>query len=345
MSPIMFDLPPPPPYARDFPSRTPRGPLSPEVTSAVESCVEGEAASDRDSLVACLHAKGLSVGAMSAQGPSDIVLLAIGGHLPVGESFHFIVWSADGGRRWQDLKPQLPWGNGYQLVAGAFYDGLDRSHVPAEARQSDDGNLLAVTIGIMRNGSGGRGSMMLLANEGDYWRVVWDGGRDGGGYDLGHSVPQFVGEGIGDIRMTASSWQLKDDPKRDIFHEANSGPHRWFDQTWALVGERYVLESEEVVPSGYNTLVEFMYALKTDQAAAASLTSDDDLTSTAASLGLVQEPDDQGWSGWCDGKERSYIDPPCMVELPTGDHVRVYMVPEGDSWLISAIEPTEFSPS
>lgn len=185
---------------------------------------------------------------------------------------------------------------------------------------------------------------MLLANQGGQWQVVWDGGREGGGYNLAHATPQFVGDGIDEIRMTVSSWQFQDDPKRNVFGESNSGPHRYFEQTWTLDGERYVLEGEEVIPSGYNTVVEFMYALKTDEAMAATLTSGDNVVPTAVDLGLVQGPDDEDWYGWCDGQERSYIDPPCLVELPSGGHVRVFMVPDGDSWLISGIEPTEFSP-
>jgi hypothetical protein len=201
--------------------------------------------------------------------------------------------------------------------------------------------LLATTIHIYLGTSQVRAAAMLFAKSDGGWWVAWDGGREKALYELGHSTVIFGEQGMSGLTVEGSSWKLTGDPKRDVFHESNTGPHRWFEQTWALDGDAYVLQGQQVIPSGYNTLVEFVYALKVgDDARAASLTLDEALVQTAKDLGLVQSSAER-WSGWCDGQPRSYIEPPCIIELPSGDHVRVSMVPDGDSWLLSGIEPDE----
>lgn len=41
------------------------------------------------------------------------------------------------------------------------------------------------------------------------------------------------------------------------------GLHRWFNETWQRRGGSYVQVEKRVEPSPYNTLVEFLYALRT----------------------------------------------------------------------------------
>lgn len=314
----------------------------PATGSAVESCVRtlGEAITD-DTLVACIEGEGIEAAASVVAGSSDSILMATAGP-DYCRTYNFMIWRADDTWTVQDLTPQLPSGWDYRLVVDGPRNG---SAGGLEARLSGDGRLLAVTTVIAPCGSAPSGSVMLLVNEGDSWRVGWEGSRDAGRYNLSHTGPAFVGEGIDRVRIKGSSW-FRDDPQREVFGEGNAGSHRWFVQTWVLRGEAYVLESEVVVPSAYNTLVEFMYALKTDDLLrAASLTTNDELIRTAGELGLVQGPDDRDWHAWCGDIVGAWAEPPCIVELPSelpfSERVRVDMVPDGDSWLISAIERSQ----
>jgi hypothetical protein len=153
---------------------------------------------------------------------------------------------------------------------------------------------------------------------------------------LAHTQAQFVGEGIDNIKVTGSSWNLRD-PQREIFHESNPGPHRYFDETWTLTGDEYVLAEKHVRPSAYNTLVEFVYRLSTgNEPGAATLVTDETLEETAKRLGLVQNPLGQEWLTNLD--RNTVCCGPIQVLEGSAAGVVVSFVQQGDNWLISDIQ-------
>jgi hypothetical protein len=148
----------------------------------------------------------------------------------------------------------------------------------------------------------------------------------------------FAGVGIDGIRIVGSSWRLDDDPKRRTFHESNAGPHRYFEQLWVQLGDEYELREERVIPSAYNALVEFVYRLGSgDDVGATALVTNASLVATAKELGLMKDPGEPEWYGWC-GDARLDAKPPCTVERPDGQRFTVNATKRDRDWLISAIE-------
>jgi hypothetical protein len=194
-------------------------------------------------------------------------------------------------------------------------------------------------------GSGAKQAFLLLELRDTGWKLTWDSSNSKAG-KLSHTKFKFVGEGLDTLEVTGSSWFL-DDPKSMTFHESNAGPHRWFVQTWTRHGSAYSLESETLVPSAYNTLVDFVYALRSqDFAAADNLVTNSNLISTARDLGLADPfsaDNSKRWSGWCDDRFTYAVPapllPPCHVEPAQGTKFLIDMVQVGEGWLITDIHP------
>jgi hypothetical protein len=100
----------------------------------------------------------------------------------------------------------------------------------------------------------------------DLWR--WDGGMWQAVWRMKltddrklHGEIFFPDPALGTIVVKYSSWNRADE-KSHIFDESNPGPHRWFEETWVREGDAYRLVETRVQSSAYNTLVEFVYALR-----------------------------------------------------------------------------------
>lgn len=132
----------------------------------------------------------------------------------------------------------------------------------------------------------------LYRLEDRFWQEVWTAEIASEGVQR-EATWSFVGDGI-DILSVQSTSVNQDDPRSQIFIESSIGPHRSFLDTWQKQGTAYVRIDRQVRPSAYNTLVEFLYALKTGGNASA-WTSDPGLITLARQLDLAaigEHPED-----------------------------------------------------
>jgi hypothetical protein len=177
---------------------------------------------------------------------------------------------------------------------------------------------------------------LLLELNNATWNLLWRS-NDDARTRLGHRVIAIADGGLETLTINGDSW-LRGDEKSQIFGEANAGPHRYFEQTWVRTGNSYDMTRETVQPSSYNTLVEFVYRLRTgDEAGAGQLVTDAALIETAVALGLAQD-NDRSWSASTDGGSGI---PPWFVSVDEADTeraVQLFMVESTGDWLISAID-------
>ncbi|MBC8449892.1 MAG: PD40 domain-containing protein [Chloroflexi bacterium] len=131
------------------------------------------------------------------------------------------------------------------------------------ARTGDDYRLALVFNPCACSSMGRCHELSLYRLQKNGWQEVWKA-RDAAAWRHSHASLRFISDGIEAVVLESSSWLLGD-PKSSIFWEANAGPHRWFLDTWQRQGDAYVLVQSETRPSAYNTLVEFIYALKTGE--------------------------------------------------------------------------------
>ncbi len=286
---------------------------------------------------ACLDAsplaqrEGYRARTFTVEGELPIMLLGLLGP-DCRFTYEYVVWWTSKGWQVQYLTPQfLPCA--YSLVA-----------VPgpsAGARQisSSGGVRLAVVGAAPCCGSAPGASLALFQLDADGWRVLWDGvGSEMP--RLSHRKVEFVGERIDVIHVRGSSWFYPDE-RRDIFHESNPGPHRYFEETWTLQGDGYVLLDHRVQPSAYNTLVEFIYRLSTaDESGAVARLTDSALLDKAKELGLVQNPLGQEWLTNL-GPETECCGPIHIISGAPRQVVVEFVQQRGD-WLISGIRPESY---
>ena len=246
----------------------------------------------------------------------------------------FIAWRSGGQWQLQYMNPLFRAGSDYRI--GAW---LPTSvQMPAREAVVPEGVRLGIITSAANCGSAPHASFLLLALDRDFWRILWDA-QNSEIAELAHTEVQFLGEGIDSIAVKGSSWNLHD-PQRGIFHESNAGPHRYFNETWILKGEEYVLAEKRVQPSVYNTLVEFIYRLSTgDETGAATLLTDPTLLEKAKTLGLVQNPLGQEWSISLDRNAECCGPIRILKGLSQRVAAAVWFSHQGEDWLISDIEP------
>lgn len=119
---------------------------------------------------------------------------------------------------------------------------------------------------------------------------------------------------------------------------------------WERIGDSYDMVQETVLPTSYNTLVEFAYALSiNDRPAAERRVLSPSLVDIATSLGLGQNPLTEMWGGYC--ADQYTQGTPCNILLTkvnqenqqaTESAVRLEMSQVGNDWLISKIEPCTY---
>ena len=268
---------------------------------AVRDCladVTGDLQRTSSLLDGCLNAG--EGGFTLAPVPGDVPLIIVEhpGNPGTCRSTDVIVWR--GADAWQSqlLTPLLPDPVDDRLLGGAtsLYGALQRR--PADLiREGAVGHttLLSVLALTASCGSGPSMEVLLFALDGGTWHLAWDP-RGSEMTTLTDATAEFAdASGIDHVHLRGDLWGVG--PAGGIFHESHPGPHRISDQAWTLDKERYVLSSSTVEPSAYATLVNFIYALSTDDdAGATKLLADASLLGTAKRLGLTQRPLGQQWS-------------------------------------------------
>ena len=185
-------------------------------------------------------------------------------------------------------------------------------------------------------------ALPILRLDGTRWQGVWS--SPGAGWRNIEGTISFIGDGISELVIKSSSFCYKDE-KSSIFIENSNGPRRWFIDTWIRQGDRYVLKTATTIPSAYNTLVEFIYALSTgNYASARSLTDNNSLIDRAIRLKMIQKPLGQEWGIETSQTEDEYKGP-LVISLygPDSAHnagrLEVKFANENGHYYISAIEP------
>jgi hypothetical protein len=252
----------------------------------------------------------------------------------------WIAWMSGGAWRVQDVGPLLG-GVDVRMTHLPYARSMESPQRGPSARQAIvDG---VDSVGVIFSdiyGSAAEESYVLFSLDNETWSAKWTA-RVPEVIGLAHTHVDFQGKSIDTLRVFGDSWQ-RGDTKSDMFFESNPGPHRYFEQMWMRQGYKYVMLAESATPSAYNTLVEFVYALSTDDVATAdSLVNDPSLIEVAKGLGLVQDPPGQRWTAWCPSPGEDN-EPPCKIVLPDSSGARVEMVSAGGDWLISGIQPCAF---
>jgi hypothetical protein len=292
-----------------------------------------------DVVQACLAPNSGKVVAVPGEVPVLLVQVYPGQGLPQ----LFIVWQED--NTWRLGEPAVdtwPLGEFRVITAdGQTYLGgssTARGYPVRSAREQtiDGKTYLAALFVDSAFGDQTKMRLVLFALEQRTWRIRWTSVADPSA-QFNHLYMQFSGDGIDSVALTFTSWQLTDE-KSEIFGESNAGLHRVFHATLERHEDQYALADAAVVASPYNTLVEFVYALRHDDlTTAAARTTDARLIDTASTLGLAnftgaQAISDKGCCG-------SIIIYPGLPKP-----VRIDFVSRDGDWYISGFEALDRLP-
>ncbi len=184
---------------------------------------------------------------------------------------------------------------------------------------------------------------LLRLEEGE-WQLLWDSGADEE-WRGSHGRVEFPQGDLSEMVVRSDSWVDGYDELSNVLHESNSGPHRYFVDTWVRSGDGYVRSSAETVPAPYATLVEFLYALgRGDDTAAREQVTQAELVARARSFGM--DGDSRHWLITCPYGQECGIDEPIRFD-PSQYHgepaVAVFFEEREGQWLISDIQPDEES--
>ena len=175
----------------------------------------------------------------------------------------------------------------------------------------------------------------LFRLEQDVWRILWRSPVEGSVWRAFHGRINLPEHGLGALTVTGELWTT--DGQGNVFAEANPGPHRRFQDRWERAGNTYKRVKAAIIPSAYNTLVEFTWNLSTgEESQAARLVTDKSLVQKAKDAGMVQSPPGQGWI--LDFTDETQLErgPFKILSGPaTGATVSFKKV--GSQWLISSI--------
>lgn len=215
----------------------------------------------------------------------------------------------------------------------------DLSFVSARMAQNGNKVEMAVIENWCNASSMGRCyAVHLYRYAADEWEEVW-WSRNDKEWPYSHTTADFGDTGIDTILVKSSSWIIDNGPKflrdgkREIFGEANPDPHRWFFDRWQRQGDSYQLTERKTKPSPYNTLIEFLYALRNQQDANAWVTSQQ-VTDQALALQIEQR---DGFSIYPDEfwRNRSW-QMPARIDTESSTNF-LYFVHKNDQFLIDRI--------
>ncbi len=275
-------------------------------------------------------------GVLPVAGPLPVMLVDVAQPGGLCQYDDFIAWVDGGAWQLQNVTTLVSRGKDGRAV-GLPYPILPQyasSQPTVRQVAGKDGVNLGAITSVLLCGSHPQESYILLSLRNGSWDVLWHA-RVPEITNLAHTDIDFIAEGVDRLRVIGDSWMLMEDPKRLLFHESNPGPHRYFEQTWVRQEDIYVMQSERVIPSAYNTLVEFVYRLSTgDDSGALALLTDASLLDAAKSMGLMQNPVGQEWLTNLD-RDTVCCGPVRILGPPVP--VTVSFVRQGEEWLVSDI--------
>jgi tetratricopeptide (TPR) repeat protein len=240
---------------------------------------------------------------------------------------HMIFW-------WQKGKLK------YQSLYSADYceHGLSQTCAMSAAHLSTGTSGTVEMAMIYDTAAGGSGSpkpiYRLLQLSNDKWGFLWS--PPVSMWRNSHGKVTILGHGLLEIVIESDSWEYNDD-KYNIFHESNVGPHRRFQDEWVRLKDTYVLKESRTLPSAYDTLVRFIYAISTgNDDEATKLVSNASLVDMAKQLKMIQNPIGQGWMISLDDTivERTG---PIKITSGPAEGVEVFFVQEEGRYIIKDI--------
>jgi tetratricopeptide (TPR) repeat protein len=197
------------------------------------------------------------------------------------------------------------WWERDKLYSQVFYSADEDEHgfsptfTIMNARLSPGRNDAAEMGVIYDSATGGSGSPVpvyrLLRLEDGRWKIIWSSSHPSARWPNVRARVSFAGYGLSELSMEGDLWGYQDG-KEDIFWESNPGPHRLFQARWTRDGDDYSRTAFKVIPSAYNTLLNFVYAISTgSDDEAAGWVTDKTLIDRAKELKLMQKPLGQRW--------------------------------------------------
>lgn len=229
-----------------------------------------------------LLAQELTADDLEGAGMSDLKVTTIAGSVQTGLPVLLFTWR-DG---INDLRSfvMLAWRDP-QTLAWKQQRFLDYGTLLVNARVQADGGqryLAMISNGCGMGSTGSCQGLQLYRFTLNSWAPV----DSPAGWNSSLAQAQFVGEGLNTVAVRNSDFEATDDKSR-IFRPNRDGLHRWFNEIWQRQGEHYVRVSHEVEASPYNTLLEFLYALRTQGDTSAWVTVPD-IEAQAQQLGLTE---------------------------------------------------------
>ncbi|ADI02067.1 tetratricopeptide repeat protein [Syntrophothermus lipocalidus] len=267
----------------------------------------------------------------------QVLLLDVGKSSPPdGYDAHLICW-------WQfdraSKQEHFYWQTFFS--ADEIEHGLSRDHGLLKARLVVNSVHGAPEMGVFFDTAAwGSGSPIptyyLYRLEGQQWQVVWRAPAAGNLWRGFHGTAEFTGPGLDSFNISGELWT--EDGKGNIFHEANPGPHRRFSDTWQRKGDVYRRTRATVMPSSYNTLVEFIWCLSTDNINRATrLVTSSRLVQKAREAKMTQSPLGQSWGvGFND--DTQLLKGPLTITSGPAAGTTITFKKVGDQWLIDSID-------
>lgn len=241
-----------------------------------------------DTVYQCLKPQGIVGTAVVADGPIPVAVFQL---LQQDRNVYgnfFIAWREEGTWATQELRDgRYPVGERLTIYAQG-----NPPPGPTIREEEKDGRVfVTLVVDSLSGSSEPHMSAVLLAHEQGIWRVRWNSLAEPETRPLTHHrFVRFDGDGIDRLIIEGNvcSNPGADAPEDQIFGEVNGGPHRHYTQIWELQGDEYVMASNVVRASPYNTLTEFVYALRTgDVNSAAQYAGSNDVLDQARASDLT----------------------------------------------------------
>ncbi len=277
-----------------------------------------------------------AVIAEGAKGLEPVVVVTLAPNL----TQHTVIWKQDGESRSQLLTPQDNGEATGLLALNTVVWHAIRGTAPDGRRE------LGIVYDASAFGSlSPTARLALLRLEGDQWRIIWDSDETDE-WRGSHGDVQFPNGDLSELVVRSDSSGGGYDELSPVLHESNSGPHRYFVDTWVRDGDTYRRTQAETVPAPYATLVEFMYALSIgDEFTARDWVTERDLLAAARDLGLDDGPT-KHWLITCHNGIDCGKEEPITFD-PRSEHgeprAAIFFEELDGQWLISDIKPDEGS--
>jgi hypothetical protein len=139
------------------------------------------------------------------------------------------------------------------------------------------------------------------------------------------------------------------DGKERILAQTKSGRLRYIQQTWVKNGDQYILKGSGIVPSTYNTLIEFIYAIsKEDDNTATKYVMNRNLIIKAKELNMIQKSLDKEW--WVIYPDTIFDEEGMNKQSPliitmdskSGVGIKVDFINNGGKFIISKIDKCKY---